>query len=103
MPTSCRFTSRTRTLRSPRSLVTLQAPRSPAAEAYRTLRTSILVAAAEQGHKTLMAVSASAGEGKATNAANLAAGRAQAGKRGDVVSPGLRRPRVDEGVGLPGS
>src|SRR5207244_4419685 len=37
-------------------LVTIQAPRSPAAEAYRTLRTSMLVAASERGIKTLMVV-----------------------------------------------
>ena len=62
-------------------LVTLQAPRSPAAEAYRTLRTSILVAAADHGYKTLMVVSAIAGEGKTTTAANLAVVLAQADKR----------------------
>ena len=84
-------------------LVTLQAPRSPAAEAYRTLRTSILVAAAEHGYKTLMVVSAIAGEGKTTTAANLAVVLAQADKRVVVISADLRRPRLNDFFGLPSS
>jgi capsular exopolysaccharide synthesis family protein len=84
-------------------LVTLQAPRSPAAEAYRTLRTSILVGAAEHGYKTLMVVSAIAGEGKTTTAANLAVVLAQADKRVVVISADLRRPRLNDFFGLPSS
>jgi tyrosine-protein kinase len=84
-------------------LVTLQAPRSPAAEAYRTLRTSILVSAAEHGYKTLMVVSAIAGEGKTTTAANLAVVLAQADKRVVVISADLRRPRLNDFFGLPSS
>jgi succinoglycan biosynthesis transport protein ExoP len=81
-------------------LVTIQAPRSPAAEAYRTLRTSMLVAASERGIKTLMVVSAIAGEGKTTTAANLAVVLAQAGRRVVVMSADLRRPRLHEFFGL---
>lgn len=86
--------------RSEAHLVSLEAPRSPAAEAYRTLRTSILVTAAERGIKTLMVVSAGAGEGKTTTAANLAVVLAQADKRVVLISADLRRPRLHEFFGL---
>jgi capsular exopolysaccharide synthesis family protein len=86
--------------RSLAHLVTLEAPRSAAAEAYRTLRTSVLVAAAERGVRTIMVVSAVAGEGKSTTAANLAAVLAQADKRVVLVSADLRRPRAHEFFGL---
>ena len=86
--------------RSKPYLVTLEAPRSPAAEAYRTLRTSVLVSAAQQGVKTLMVVSALAGEGKSTTAANLAVVLAQTEKRVVLISADLRRPRLHEFFGL---
>ncbi|MEA2581736.1 MAG: polysaccharide biosynthesis transport protein [Actinomycetota bacterium] len=81
-------------------LITLEAPRSPTAEAYRTLRTSILVSAAERGMKTLMVVSAVAGEGKSTTAANLAVVLAQADKRVVLISADLRRPRLHQFFGM---
>jgi len=81
-------------------LVSLELPRSPAAEAYRTLRTSVLVAAAERDIRSLMVVSSVAGEGKTTTAANLAVVLAQADKRVVLISADMRRPRLHEFFGL---
>jgi tyrosine-protein kinase len=87
--------------RDPARPVTLLQPRSIAAEAYRTLRTSILAMAAQRGAKTFMIVSSLPGEGKTTTTANLGVALAQAGKRVLVVSADLRRPRLHEFFGLP--
>ncbi len=81
-------------------LVTIQEPRSPAAEAYRTLRTSVLVAAQRNDVKTLLVASGLEGEGKTTTAANLAVVLAQSGKRVVLVSADMRRPRLHEFFGL---
>jgi polysaccharide biosynthesis transport protein len=81
-------------------LVTLDDPRNPVSEAYRTLRPSVLVAAAERGVKTIMVVSPSPGEGKSTTSANLGVVLAQADKRVVIVSADLRRPRMHEFFGL---
>ncbi len=75
-------------------LTTVSEPRSAAAESYRTLRTSMLFAAAQRGIKTILVASASAGEGKTTTAANLAVVLANADKRVILVNADLRKPRV---------
>jgi capsular exopolysaccharide synthesis family protein len=75
-------------------LVAIEDPRGPAAEAYKTLRTSVLFAAAQRELKSIMVCSAEAGEGKSTTAANLAVVLAQAGKRVVLVSGDLRKPRI---------
>jgi polysaccharide biosynthesis transport protein len=82
------------------TLVTIQDPRSPAAEAYRTLRTSVLVAAQRNDVKTLLVGSGLEGEGKTTTAANLSVVLAQSGKRVVLVSADMRRPRLHEFFGL---
>jgi capsular exopolysaccharide synthesis family protein len=77
-------------------LITLQQPKSVVAEAYRTLRTSILFSAMQRGLQTFMVVSANAGEGKSTTAANLAVVLADAGKRVVLISADLRKPRLHQ-------
>ena len=81
-------------------LVTLADPRGGAAEAYRTLRTGLLFAAAERGVRMIMVTSPHPGEGKTATAANLAVVLAQAGRRVIVVSADLRKPRLHRFFGL---
>jgi capsular exopolysaccharide synthesis family protein len=81
-------------------LVELARPRSPAAEAYRSLRTSIQFMAVDQPVKLLQITSAAQGEGKTTTSANLAVAMAEAGSRVVLVSCDLRKPRIHEFFGL---
>jgi non-specific protein-tyrosine kinase len=73
-------------------LVTLVDPRSPASEAYRTLRTNLLFASLDEPLETLVVTSAAPEEGKSTTLANLAVTMAQAGKETILVDCDLRRP-----------
>lgn len=83
------------------SLVTLDQPTSPAAEAYRTLRTRMARLAAQLDINSIMVVSGNVGEGKSTTATNLAVALAESGRDVLLVSADLRRPRVHEFFGLP--
>lgn len=75
-------------------LVATSQPNSPAAEAYRTLRTALVFAASQRKAKTVLITSAQAAEGKSATVANLGVVLAQAGKRVVLVSADLRKPRL---------
>jgi capsular exopolysaccharide synthesis family protein len=75
-------------------LMMIEQPSGPVAEAYRTLRTSILFAAAQNEAKVFMITSPLAREGKTTTACNLAVALSEADKRVILVSADLRKPRV---------
>ena len=78
----------------PRSgLVTVVAPRSTPAEAYRALRTAVQFLVMERG-SCIEIASARAGEGKSVTTANLAVALAQAGQRVIVVEADLRAPTM---------
>ena len=81
-------------------LVSQTAPSSPAAEAYRTLRTSISFAGLDRPMQVIQVTSPAAADGKTTTSANLAVALANAGKRVILVSADLRRPRIHEFFGL---
>jgi capsular exopolysaccharide synthesis family protein len=81
-------------------VVSLAEPTSPAAEAYRSLRTSLQFLALERPVRTLQVTSPAAAEGKTTTLANLAVALARAGQQVVVVCCDLRRPRVHEFFGL---
>ena len=80
--------------------ITTEAPKSVAAEAFRTLRTNLLAVSARPPVKTLLVTSAWMGEGKSTVAANLATAIAQLGRDVVLISADLRFPRVHTVFGL---
>jgi polysaccharide biosynthesis transport protein len=81
-------------------LVTHARPRSEAAEAYRALRTSILLSSFGAPPKVILVTSALPQEGKTTISANSALVLAQRGSRVLLVDADLRRPGIDKLFGL---
>ena len=63
-------------------------------EAYRSIRTSILLSVSEMPPKTLVVSSPNPGEGKTTTLVNTAIALAQTGARVLIVDADMRRPRV---------
>ena len=82
-----------------RRLITREDPKSPVAEAYRSLRTNMLYSSTKN-IKSLLISSAGPGEGKTTTVANLAITYANLGKRTLLVDTDLRRPVVHKVFGL---
>jgi len=82
-------------------LVSRDEPSSPAAEAYRSLRTSIQFMGLDRKLQVLQVTSPNASEGKTTTLANLAVALGQAGQTVAILSCDLRRPRIHEYFGLP--
>jgi capsular exopolysaccharide synthesis family protein len=82
-------------------LASLLYPRSPAAEAFRTIRTNIEFAGLDRGLRTIVVTSSLPSEGKTVVASNLAVAFAQAGRRTILVDADLRRPGVHTIFGLP--
>ena len=74
---------------------------SAAAEAYRSLRTSVQLLGVESPLVTIQITSPMAGEGKTNTLANLGTVFAQTGQRIVLVDLDLRRPRVHEVFHVP--
>jgi non-specific protein-tyrosine kinase len=85
------------------SLITLTDPRSPAAEAYQSLRTNIEFSGLERSLRSLLVTCADPETDKSSALANLAVVMAQAGDRVIVVDGDLRRPQQHEIFGLSNS
>jgi polysaccharide biosynthesis transport protein len=68
--------------------------RSAVAEAYRHLRTSILLSTAGRPPRTLLITSSVPSEGKTTTAVNTAISLAQTGARVLIIDADMRRPRL---------
>ena len=81
-------------------LITLSDPRSPAAEAYRTLRTNLYFSSLDQALETLVVTSAAPRDGKSTTLSNLAVTMAQGEKRAILVDADLRQPSLHTYFGI---
>jgi capsular exopolysaccharide synthesis family protein len=68
--------------------------RSPVAEAYRHLRTSILLSTAGRPPRTLLITSSVPSEGKTTTAVNTAISLVQTGAKVLIIDADMRRPRL---------
>ncbi|QGQ25406.1 polysaccharide biosynthesis tyrosine autokinase [Gimesia benthica] len=75
-------------------------PASREAEAYRSLRTSLLLKTDRTGARVLQITSAEPGDGKTTTVSNLALAIAQTGRKALIIDADLRRPTVHKLFGI---
>ncbi|MCG3134388.1 MAG: hypothetical protein HMLKMBBP_01694 [Planctomycetes bacterium] len=76
-------------------------PKSPIAEAYRGVRTSLTLSTDAKQLRVLLVTSAGPREGKTTTSINLATVLAYAGAKVLLIDADMRRPRVHKSLGLP--
>jgi succinoglycan biosynthesis transport protein ExoP len=69
-------------------------PRSPVAESYKALRTSLMLSSADGMPVKILIASAAASAGKTTTALNLSFAMAQAGKKVMLIDADMRKPRI---------
>jgi succinoglycan biosynthesis transport protein ExoP len=87
-------------LQSHALLITHFDPKSPVAEAYRTLRTHIQFARQDRGGKVLVVTSPTLQEGKTTTIVNLAITMAQSGQKTLLIGGNMRRPSIYRFFGI---
>ncbi len=85
-----------------RNVSVLTQPKSQFAEAFRSLRTSLLLSTAGHPPKCILFTSATPSEGKTTTASNLAVILSQGDNRVLLIDADLRRPNVHHRFGLNG-
>jgi capsular exopolysaccharide synthesis family protein len=76
-------------------LVSHSAPASLSAEAYRSLRASLILASPDHPPRTILITSSVPSEGKTATAINLAISLTQTGARVLLIDADMRRPRID--------
>ena len=81
-------------------LITLSRPQSQMSEAYRALRTSLLLTSLGAPPKTIIITSALPQEGKTTTSINTATVLAQKGTRVLLIDADLRRPSIHKTLGM---
>lgn len=82
-------------------LISLQQPKSLVSEAFRALRTSLLLSQPEHAPQVILVTSSLPREGKTTSAANLAITLAQLGDRTVLIDSDLRKPGIRRALNLP--
>jgi len=82
-------------------LSVLQKPGAAISEAYRALRTSVLLSTAEQPPRVVLVTSSQPDEGKTSTSLNLAATLAQKGSRVLLVDADMRRPGLSKALSMP--
>jgi len=75
-------------------LITIFAPKSTASEAYRGIRTSLLLSSADMAPQVILVCSSAPREGKTITTSNIAIAMAQAGSKVLVMDCDLRRPKL---------
>ena len=82
-------------------LLAATSPKSPLAEAARSLRTALMFSTTEGAPKVLHVTSTGPGEGKTTAATNIAIAFAQAGQKVLLIDADLRSPSLHRVFSLP--
>ena len=85
---------------SRKPLLTQTPAQGPRAESFRQLRTNLKFANVSGDAKSVLVTSSLPGEGKSTTATNLAIAMAQAGQTVCLIDADLRRPMINEYLGL---
>lgn len=91
-----------RTNSGPRPLISYLEPHSEIAEAYRALRTSILLSSVSQPPRSILVTSSVPQDGKTMTSINISIVLAQQGKRVLLVDADMRRPSVHKAFGIKG-
>jgi non-specific protein-tyrosine kinase len=90
-----------RKIENQENLVAVEEPRSPASEAFRSLRTNFQYTSIDKPIKSILVTSTGKGEGKTLVAANLSVVLAQGGNKVTIVDTDLRRPRLHRQMNVP--